>query len=227
MANPIDLVGQKFGRLTITHRANKVGETGGVRWGAVCTCGGTTVACASDFKKRTVNSCGCLRKELASATATHGESQPRTKEYAIWCGMKQRCLSPTCKDYPGYGGRGIQVAKEFMAYSTFLRVMGRCPPNHSLERRDNGGDYTPSNCFWATPLEQGNNKRNNVVKELNGETRTLAEWGRDPRCVVPYTCLKSRVGRQGWELLTAMTTPAQPKNWMKGNKQSHFKLKEK
>jgi hypothetical protein len=48
----------------------------------------------------------------------------------------------------------------------------------SLERRDNDADYSPENCFWATRIEQGQNKRNNVRVSFNGESLTVAEASR-------------------------------------------------
>ncbi|MDH6604525.1 DNA-binding GntR family transcriptional regulator [Streptomyces sp. SAI-208] len=39
-----------------------------------------------------------------------------------------------------------------------------------------------------------------------GEARTLAEWARNPRCVVPYTTLYSRY-EKGWSLEQALTKP--------------------
>lgn len=220
---PIDLTGQRFGRLTIVDRAPSKPGRAGAFWNAVCDCGGTTQARASDFKKGHVNSCGCYRREMSKSRATHGESHPRTKEYAIWCSMKQRCLDKKHKDYPKYGARGIEVSEEFMDYAKFLLAVGRCPEGCSLERKDNDGPYSTENCYWATGLVQSNNKRNNKFLSLWGETKTLAQWSRDTRCVVPYTTLKSRVGRQGWGLESALITPPQPRDWMRGKTQDHFK----
>lgn len=219
----IDLTGNRFGRLVVSHRALSRGRGKGVYWVANCDCGGTTTACASDFKKGAVNSCGCLRREIAASKGTHRESHPRTKEYAIWCGMRQRCQDINCKDYKKYGGRGIAISQEFLKYETFLEVMGRCPVGMSLERKDNDGPYSAENCVWGSQVEQSNNKRNNKTLTFQKETKTLAEWARDPRCLVSYALLKSRVGRQGWSLQYALSTPSQPKNWMKGKKQDHFK----
>lgn len=40
-----------------------------------------------------------------------------------------------------------------------------------------------------------------------GEAKTLAEWSRDSRCVVSYSCLKARVHAQSWPFKSALTTP--------------------
>ena len=54
----------------------------------------------------------------------------------------------------------------------FLDDMGPRPEGCSLDRIDNSGDYTPSNCRWATNVEQARNKRNNVW--VRG--RLISDW---------------------------------------------------
>lgn len=44
-----------------------------------------------------------------------------------------------------------------------------------------------------------------------GESRTLADWARDPRCRVGRRVLQLRVVRLGWDVERAITTPPRPK----------------
>lgn len=43
--------------------------------------------------------------------------------------------------------------------------------------------------------------------EAFGESKTLVEWGRDPRCAVPYARLQNRVVSDGMDFMKALTTP--------------------
>jgi hypothetical protein len=47
--------------------------------------------------------------------------------------------------------------------------------SHSLERKNNEGDYCPENCVWATPSQQGRNKRNTCWVAWEGAVVSLAE----------------------------------------------------
>lgn len=89
----------------------------------------------------------------------HGMSNE--PEYDVWSKMKSRCLNIKDKDYPQWGGRGIEVCDEWVnSFVNFYRDMGKRPTDkHSLDRTNNDGNYEPSNCRWATPSQQQSNKR--------------------------------------------------------------------
>jgi len=86
--------------------------------------------------------------------------KPLQYEYKIWAGMKQRCLNINNPGYKNYGGRGISVCERWLTFSNFIDDMGERPSKtHSIDRVNNNGNYEPTNCRWATPLEQSNNTR--------------------------------------------------------------------
>jgi len=71
-----------------------------------------------------------------------------------------------------------------------------------LDRIDVNGDYQRENCRWAGHKEQARNKRNNVNIEIDGVTKTLAEW-----CVI-YKTDSSKVRYRldhGWSVKGAFT----------------------
>ena len=58
----------------------------------------------------------------------------------------------------------------------FIAAVGQPPTaNHTLDRIDNKKGYYPGNVRWATPLEQGSNKSNNVFVTYQGERYTIAQ----------------------------------------------------
>lgn len=55
-----DLLGQTFGRLTVTESAGK-DPRGQLLWRLACDCGGTIVASTAKLRSARVRSCGCQR----------------------------------------------------------------------------------------------------------------------------------------------------------------------
>lgn len=73
--------------------------------------------------------------------------------------------------------------------------MGEKPSGCTLDRINNALGYFRANCKWSTPVEQMNNQTKNVRVVAFGETKTLAMWSRDPRCVTGYAGLRKRILR--------------------------------
>lgn len=131
--------------------------------------------------------------------------------YYTYAGMITRCVNPKCSGYKHYGGRGIKVCSRWLqSFDNFLEDIGERPsPAHSIDRKDNDGDYEPSNCRWATRVEQAQNKGDyNRWFELNGERMVMADWA--DRVGVTRERMRQRVNKceaNGVDPVEAITTP--------------------
>ena len=124
--------------------------------------------------------------------------------YKTWTGIRSRCNSPTCKAFPEYGGRGLKVDPRWDSFEVFLSDMGDCPEGMSLDRVDNSMGYYPDNCRWATPKQQANNRRNNVLITYDGVTKTMAQWAETYG--IKKTTLHRRIS-YGWSIEDALNRP--------------------
>jgi hypothetical protein len=61
----IDLVGQKFGRLTVMHYAGATKKRHSL-WTCVCRCGRSVVVRGTALTNGLTRSCGCLQRELSA-----------------------------------------------------------------------------------------------------------------------------------------------------------------
>lgn len=121
------------------------------------------------------------RKVVPVRTSTIKTRRYQTSpERRCWRGIIGRCHRRHFHSYDYYGGRGIQVCRRWRkSFEAFLEDMGPRPSEaYSLDRINNDGNYSPSNCRWATRIEQASNKRNNHKLTCNGVTHTIAEWAR-------------------------------------------------
>lgn len=179
-----DISGNIYGYLT----AVKYSESRNHRvfWECLCACGNTFIARTDSLKKGKPKSCGCIQQKgkiqeyeergIFENTAYYEGAKP--KEYAVWTGIKQRCLNPDCPAYKNYGGRGIQICERWKnSFELFIEDMGHRPTaTHSIERIDNHGPYSPENCKWATKKEQQRNLRTNRFVEYKGRKMLLIEF---------------------------------------------------
>lgn len=77
-----------------------------------------------------------------------------SRTYSSWENMIQRVTNPNSPQYDRYMGRGITMDSRWALFSNFLLDMGERPEGMSLDRIDNDGNYTKSNCKWSTQKEQ-------------------------------------------------------------------------
>jgi len=188
-------VGTRFGRLVTLEKTRGLAESIKCR----CDCGVIKVfRCLRDIAygdNLLVKSCGCSKIK-------HGASKNPSPEYVAWNAMKGRCANPRLKRY---GERGITVCERWNDFFAFLSDMGPRPtPQHSLDRIDNDGPYSPDNCRWATKKEQSRNRGNNRLVEWNGTIKTLAEWAEITGH--PWQRINARI-LAGWSVDNAMTVP--------------------
>ena len=155
MVRPLNLVGQRFGRLVITSRVenNRFGHS---QLDAQCDCGVTTVVAGSKLVGGRTQSCGCLVRDTVRArSTTHGQGSRKHKAraYTAWKEMKRRVNRD-----PSYAGK-VKVCPDWSAsYEAFFRDMGPCPDGWELDRIDNSKGYEPGNCRWADETRQSRNR---------------------------------------------------------------------
>lgn len=136
----------------------------------------------------------------------------KSPEYRAWQKMKDRCFNPKSQRFDRYGKRGITVCPEWASsFEAFYAHVGPRPSSkHSIERKNNDGNYEPSNVVWATHAEQDNNKCINRVLTFDGRTQTLSQWASETG--IPFNTLKYRLNI-GWNIEKAMTTPVEKRIW--------------
>jgi hypothetical protein len=173
---------------------------------AVCDCGRKKPFDPSNLRHGRSKSCGCgIGDAIRLAVTKHGHS--KKPEYSAWVNMLKRCTDSDHPSYRHYGGRGIEVHKDWWNFENFFADVGPRPsPQHSLDRfPNNNGNYEPGNCRWATQREQMNNTRAVHNLEYQGRKQSIAEWSRATG--ISQRALSNRISR-GWPIERALTQPA-------------------
>ena len=225
-----DLIGKKFGLLTVIGRApNEIRCSGKKRsvWNCLCQCGGEKVVAAAHLRTGAVKSCGCLRSNAGRRRGDRREpggggrhGMAGSPEYRSWIGAKRRTMDVTDRSYHRYGGRGIQMSEEWREdFPQFLHDMGPRPHGTSLERRDNDGPYSRENCCWATPTEQAKNRRSSKFYRIGEREMSLTEWSKLSGIAEPR--IWKRINLLGWAPERAVFEPIDQAKSSKSRRPSH------
>ena len=129
--------------------------------------------------------------------------------HTSWFQMMSRCYDPKNAKYARYGGRGIKVCDRWICRRLFIEDMGERPKDKTLNRINNDGNYEPSNCEWATYLEQAHNRSTNKFIEFNGDKKCITEWERITG--IGRKTIRKRLD-YGWPVEKALTVPVSVNN---------------
>lgn len=178
----LSIIGKRFGRLIVLAEAdNRSSPNGQTRRYSlcVCECGKQLEITNGSLTSGHSTSCGCLRLETTKKSSfIHGHAVGGKRSITLqsYDDMLKRCHNLNTKNYHRYGGRGIFVCDRWReSFLNFLEDMGECPPDLSLERKDNSLGYSKENCVWASVHAQSRNKRSNINVTVQSFTGCLKD----------------------------------------------------
>lgn len=100
-------------------------------------------------------------------------SLSKTRLYAIYSGMKQRCYNTESSNYSNYGGKGICICEEWMSENGLQNFIewslnNGYNENLTIDRIDSNKGYSPGNCQWITQSANSSRKRTGDVIVKSG-----------------------------------------------------------
>lgn len=134
--------------------------------------------------RRCACGCGQITNPRRKYINGHNRSKERLRkkfprEYTTWLQMKVRCNNPNNPRYKNYGGRGIRVCIRWkVSFRMFLKDMGERPVGKTIDRKNNNGNYTKNNCWWADRWEQALNRPETKHILYQGKIYSIRGLGR-------------------------------------------------
>lgn len=159
------MIGQRFNRLEVIafHSRDKHKNE---RWVCKCDCGTEKAVLRQHLRNGHVQSCGCMRSEMAAAATKKAAAERRSTTKSTYKGMVRRCHDERSQQFRYYGAKGVSVCDRWLygdgtktGWECFFEDMGPKPEGLTLERKNPYRGYSPDNCKWATWAEQQQNRR--------------------------------------------------------------------
>lgn len=190
-------IGEKYGILTVvrdkelTHK----GAQALYQVLCICECGRQTLVLLTNLRRGRSKSCGCVKaKKAGDRTRTHGMT--KTHLYRCWHKIKHnKRKAKVCESW-----RQFEKFRDWSIENGYRKGL-------SIILKDVNGNYEPNNCWWGTQIDVANNRPKNRRETAWGETKTVAEWARDKRCIVSYEVLLDRLESNNWDIERAIVTP--------------------
>lgn len=198
-------VGQRFGKLVVL--SMHTSRNGNDYCFCKCDCGEKGItAYNSSLLSGKMNSCVKCKTTDKPKNQPCEKTQHKRKEanplmkhplHRVWSSMIMRCENPKRPYYYLYGGRGIKVCdewrKDYLAFYEWsmqngykLEMLEFHRNKYTLDRININGDYSPENCRWVDYRQQNENKRHNLILEIDGEKKVISDWLRQYNAKIPY-----------------------------------------
>ena len=145
-------------------------------------------SCGEPFKTTVQNakrnkSGNCKTCVLVERNFKHGLS--REPFYEVWNNMMARCYRKSNRQFKDWGGRGISVCAEWHDPKCFKDWFVKNYINGlQIDRRNNDGNYEPSNCRFVTRSVNTENKR--VQSTKFGKYKYVNWSKRENKWIVVY-----------------------------------------
>ena len=157
-----ELIGSRFGRLTVMDRAES--KRGATRWDCKCDCGKDVTVYWYALKRDQTKSCGCLAIENRTKHGLH-----KTRFYNIWCGIASRGKGNSrAKAYAN-----VKICERWLTfenfkddmYESYLKHVEEFGEKHTtIERKENSKGYELSNCVWATFIQIAISGKSGIIE---------------------------------------------------------------
>jgi hypothetical protein len=141
---------------------------GNLYWLCKCECGHLQEIYGYDLRRGHSTKCRTCSMKGSKRALYHGLSKHYLRN--TWHHIKSRCYNEKDTHYRWYGKRGIKMYEPWINdllafYDYIMKNLGERPERHTLDRKNNDGNYEPGNLRWATYRQQALNRSNSILKE--------------------------------------------------------------